>query len=112
MKRPLLLALPLVAVAAVAAAGCSGGGGSSAGGSGGSGSSSGGSGKVQTTSTAYQGGFDTCSGGTVAEIADMYGVPEKTPDAVAEVVAEQLSGGSGEHDSMKQGCLDAFAKTS
>jgi hypothetical protein len=114
VTRPLLLALPIVVAAALAAAGCGGGGGSSAGSSGGSNGSSsgGGSGNVNTTSDAYRGGFETCSGGTVAEIADLYGVPQKTPDAVAEVIAEQLAGGSGEQGSVKQGCLDAFAKTS
>jgi hypothetical protein len=48
----------------------------------------------------------------VIEIADLYGVPQKTPEAVAEVIAEQLAGGSGEQGSVKQGCPDAFAKTS
>jgi hypothetical protein len=117
MTRPPLLAFALVAVTLVAA-GCGGGGSGSSGSSGGSGSTSGtttsggGSGNVDTTSNAYKGGFETCSGGTVAEIADLYGVPQKTPDAVAEVIAEQLAGGSGEQGSVKQGCLDAFAKKS
>jgi hypothetical protein len=98
----LLLALALVA------AGCGGGGGSD--GSGLERTTV--QGGVETTSNAYQAGFETCSGGTVDEVAELYGVPDATPDAVGEVIAEQLSGGSSEHGSIKQGCIDAFAKSS
>jgi hypothetical protein len=101
----------LVAVVFVAA-GC-GGGGDSGGGAGGTTSGGGGSGGVDTTSDAYASGAEVCGDGTVAEIADLYGVPEKTADAVADVIAEQLAGASGEQDvaETKQGCLDAFAKS-
>ena len=51
-------------------------------------------GRVDTTSQSYMGGFEVCSEGTVAEIAEIYGVPEKTSDAVATVIAEQLAGSS------------------
>ena len=67
---------------------------------------------MDTTSQSYKGGFEICSEGTVAEIADLYGVPEKTPDAVSTVIAEQLSGSSAPEEvaDTKQGCEDAFAK--
>jgi hypothetical protein len=67
------------------------------------------SGGAETTSNAHQAGFETCSGGTVEEIAGLYGVPKATPDAVSDVIAEQLGGGSREHASIKRGCVDAFA---
>ena len=99
--------LALAAAAALLGAGC-GGGGSSSDGSGGDTTTGGGG--SSTTSNAYQAGFETCTGQTVAQVAELYGVAQKTPDAVAEVVAEQLAGGSGEHDDVKQGCKDAFAQ--
>jgi hypothetical protein len=99
--------LPVLAALALLAAGCGGGGDSNT-----SGDADSGAGGASTTSNAYQAGFETCSGGTVEEIAALYGVAESTPEAVAEVIAEQLSGGSGEHASTKQGCIDAFAKSS
>ena len=69
-------------------------------------------GGVDTTSQSYKGGFEVCSEGTVAEIADIYGVPEKTSDAVSTVIAEQLAGSSdpAEVAEAKKGCEDAFAK--
>jgi hypothetical protein len=100
--------LPLVVAVAVLAAGCGGGGNSD---SSDDTTTTSGSGGASTTSNAYQAGFETCSGGTVEEIAALYGVPEATPEAVGEVIAEQFAGGSGEHDSIKQGCIDAFAKS-
>lgn len=106
MRRLRQLALPAVAAAALLAAGCGGGGG-------GTGGSNGSGGGVDTTSQSYKGGYEVCSEGTVAEIADLYGVPEKTSDAVSTVIAEQLSGSSGaaEIADTKQGCEDAFAKS-
>jgi hypothetical protein len=106
MRHLRQLALPAVAAAALFATGCGGGGGGDTGGSNGSG------GGVDTTSQSYKGGFEVCSEGTVAEIADIYGVPEKTSDAVSTVIAEQLAGSSGaaEIAETKQGCEDAFAK--
>jgi hypothetical protein len=112
VTRPLLLVLPIVGAAAVAAAGCGGGRRIVRRRLGRLGLEQRRLRDVKTTSDAHLGGFETCSGGTVIEIADLYGVPQKTPEAVAEVIAEQLAGGSGEQDSVKQGCLDAFAKTS
>ena len=102
MRHLRQLALPAVAAAALLAAGCGGGGGG--GGTGGG---------ADTTSQSYKGGYEVCSEGTVAEIADLYGVPEKTSDAVSTVIAEQLSGSSGEAEiaDTKQGCEDAFAKS-
>jgi hypothetical protein len=94
--------LPLVVVPALLAGGCGGGGGSD-------GRTTAQSGGAETTANAYQAGFETCSGGTVEEIAGLYGVPNATPDAVSDVIAEQLAGGSGEHASIKRGCVDAFA---
>ena len=99
--------LPLVVAVAVLAAGCGGGGNSDASDD----TTTSGSGGASTTSNAYQAGFETCSGGTVEEIAALYGVPESTPEAVGEVIAEQFAGGSGEHESIKQGCIAAFAES-
>jgi hypothetical protein len=99
--------LPLVVAVAVLAAGCGGGGNSDASDD----TTTSGSGGASTTSNAYQAGFETCSGGTVEEIAALYGVPEATPEAVGEVIAEQFAGGSGEHASIKQGCIDAFGES-
>jgi hypothetical protein len=105
MRHLRQLAFPAVAAAALLAAGC-GGGGDGTGGSNGSGGGS------DTKSPSYKGGFEVCSEGTVAEIAEIYGVPEKTSDAVSTVIAEQLAGSSGaaEIAETKQGCEDAFAK--
>ena len=108
MRHLRQLALPAMAAAALFATGCGGGGG----GGGDSGGSNGSGGGVDTTSQSYMGGFEVCSEGTVAEIAEIYGVPEKTSDAVATVIAEQLAGSSdpAEIAEAKQGCEDAFAK--
>ena len=107
MRHLRQLALPAVAAAALLAAGCGGGGGG-----GDTGGSNGSGGGVDTTSQSYKGGFEVCSEGTVAEIADIYGVPEKTSDAVSTVIAEQLAGSSdpAEVAEAKKGCEDAFAK--
>ena len=103
----LLRLLPLLVAPALLAGGCGGGGGSD-----GSDKRTAVQGGVKKTSNAYQAGFETCNGGTVGEIAELYGVPAATPDAVSDVIAEQLGGGSGEHASIKQGCIDAFAGAS
>lgn len=96
---------PALLASAFLLAGCGGGGGA---------------GTAETTiatggggaqSGAYQGGFEICSGGTVEEIASLYGVPENTAEAVAEVIAEAVSGGTPEDaTNATQGCLDAFAQ--
>ncbi len=60
-------------------------------------------------SGAYQGGFEICSGGTVEEIATLYGVAPPTAKAVAGVIAEAVSGGTPEDAAdATQGCLDGF----
>ena len=96
---------PVLLASAVLLAGCGGGGGSATAG----GATDTGAGGAQ--SGAYQGGFEICSGGTVEEIANLYGVPEGTAEAVAEVIAEAVSGGTPEDATdATQGCLDAFAQ--
>jgi len=96
---------PVLLAAAVLLAGCGGGGGATIAG----GTSDTGGGGAQ--SGAYQGGFEICSGGTVEEIASLYGVPESTAEAVAEVIAEAVSGGTPDDATdATQGCLDAFAQ--
>lgn len=97
---------PVLLVAAVLLAGCGGGGGGGGATAGGTSDTGGGA-----QSGAYQGGFEICRGGTVEEIASLYGVPEETAEAVAEVIAEAVSGGTPEDATdATQGCLDAFAQ--
>lgn len=86
------LALALVALAA----GCGGGG-------------DGGGGGGSTDSAAYDAAFDICAGGVKAT-ADAYAV-EPNKEAVAQVVVEQVSGGSPKDETLaRQGCLDALNK--
>ena len=95
---------PVLIATVVLLAGCGGGGGGAT-----VGDTSDTGGGAQ--SGAYQGGFEICSGGTVEEIASLYGVPESTAEAVAEVIAEAVSGGTQEDAAdATQGCLDAFAQ--
>jgi hypothetical protein len=83
--------------AGVALAGCGGGGG---GGGGGDDESA-------NRGAAYDAAFDICSPGVKAT-ADAYAV-EPTREAVAQIVVEQVSGGSPDDEqSARQGCLDAF----
>jgi hypothetical protein len=58
----------------------------------------------------YDAGFQTCEPGVEAT-ADLYAV-EPTKEAVANVVTEQLAGGSSAEDEqeIRQGCLDALEK--
>jgi hypothetical protein len=87
------LALALVALAA----GCGGGGGDG-GGNGG-----------LTDNAAYDAAFDICAGGVQAT-ADAYAL-EPNKEAVAQVVVEQVSGGSPKDEmAARQGCLDALNK--
>ena len=98
MRTALSLA-PVILVSAVVLAGCGGGSGGST--TPGATSTAGSSGGAQ--SGAYQGGFEICSGGTVEEIASLYGVPAET--------AEAVSGGTPEDATdATEGCLDAFAQ--
>lgn len=107
-RTPLLASL-VVVPAALVLAGCGGGG--STGGDGGT-SASTGSPSAGSSSGAYQGGFEICSTGTVEEVASSYGVPEPTPDAVSDAIAEAVSGGTPrDAKDAKQGCLDAFEKS-
>lgn len=105
----------LVAVLALAVAGC---GGSSSDESAGAGqattetsSATTGSGEeLDNGSPAYQGGYELCSQGPPAEVASLYGVDPPTAEAVADAIAEQVGGGGSEQDRTegRQGCLDAF----
>ncbi len=105
LRRAFLLASTLL-VSAVLLAGCGGGGGSAT--TAGPTTATDGGG---AQSGAYQGGFEICSGGTVEEIANLYGVAEATAEAVADVIAEAVSGGTpADAADAKQGCLDAFAQ--
>jgi hypothetical protein len=98
-----LLSSLAVLVGAVALAGCGGGGGGSGGGDGGAGGDQG-----HEKGAAYEAAFDICGPGVKAT-AEAYAV-EPTKEAVAQIVVEQVSGGSIEDEkSAKQGCLDAFA---
>lgn len=82
-------------VAALLVAGCGGGGG--------------GGGDGGEESDAYKAGAEVCAPG-VKEIAAQYAVAAK-PEAVADAVAEALSGGVPQHyDAARQGCLDALEK--
>lgn len=91
--RPVLAAL----AASLAVAGCGGG-------SGGGGGTGGG---VDKGGAAYEAAFDLCRGGVNAT-ADAYAV-ERTREAVAQVVVEQVSGGSVQDEqNARQGCLDAL----
>ena len=86
--------LPRLALLAAVAllAGCGGGGGDDDEGGGGN------------TSAAYDVAFDICSGGVKAT-ADAYAV-EPTEDAIADLVMEQVSGGTPEEEkSAREGCL-------
>lgn len=106
MRLPSLrLLAPVLIASAALLAGCGGGGGSSTAGA----TTTSGGGKQ---SGAYAGGFEICSQGTVEEIAQLYGVPKSTPDAVAKVIAEAVSGGSSPQDATDamRGCADAFAQ--
>jgi hypothetical protein len=56
------------------------------------------------TSAAYDAAFDICSGGVTAT-ADAYAV-EPNEEAIAQVVIEQVSGGTPEEEkSARDGCL-------
>ena len=104
MRAALLLA-STVLVSAVLLAGCGGGAGSATT----SGPTTAAGGERQ--SGAYEGGFEICSGGTVEEIANLYGVSEPKAEAVADVIAEAVSGGTpADAANARQGCLDAFAQ--
>jgi hypothetical protein len=86
--------LPRLALLAACAllAGCGGGDGDDDEGGGGN------------TSAAYDVAFDICSGGVKAT-ADAYAV-EPTEDAIADLVMEQVSGGTPEEEkSAREGCL-------
>jgi hypothetical protein len=97
-------ALALLA-ATLALAGC---GGDSGNGGGGGDDGGGGAGAVDKESASYEAAFDICRGG-VKETADAYAV-EATNEAVAQIVVEQVSGGSVRDEaSARQGCLDALA---
>ena len=97
LTRLSLLALPLVALAL---AGCGGGGGGSGGG-------------VETSSAAYQGGFELCSAQTAQEIGDENGIDNATPEQAADVSAELVAGGGGEGQQAdaRAGCLAGFKAT-
>ena len=96
-------ALALLA-AALALAGCGG----DSGGNGDGGGGAGGGGGVDKEGAAYEAAFDICRGGVKAT-ADAYAV-EATNEAVAQIVVEQVSGGSVQDEaSARQGCLDALA---
>ena len=83
-------ALLLAAVALVA--GCGGGGDDDGGGDDGN------------TSASYDAAFDICSGGVKAT-ADAYAV-EPTEEAVAQIVVEQVSGGTPQEEkAAREGCL-------
>jgi hypothetical protein len=83
--------LALLAAVAVLA-GCGGGGDDDGGGGGGN------------TSASYDAAFDICSGGVKAT-ADAYAV-EPNEEAVAQVVVEQVSGGTPQEEkSAREGCL-------
>lgn len=85
----------------LALAGCGG----DSGGNGGGGDGAGG---VDKEGAAYEAAFDICRGGVKAT-ADAYAV-EATEEAVAQIVVEQVSGGSVQDESSaRQGCLDALA---
>jgi hypothetical protein len=90
-----------VLAAATALAGCGGGGEG-----GGGGGDTGGSGE---RGAAYDAAFDICREGVKAT-ADAYAV-EPTKEAVAQIVVEQVSGGSvQDEENARQGCMDALAK--
>jgi hypothetical protein len=85
--------------AALALAGCGGGGGGGGGGDGDGGDDKG---------AAYEAAFDICSPGVKAT-AEAYAV-EPTEKAVAQIVVEQVSGGSpADEEKARQGCMDALA---
>jgi hypothetical protein len=85
-------------------AACGGGGGG-----GGGGGNGGGGGDVEEKGAAYEAAFDICSPGLKAT-AEAYAV-EPTEEAVAQIVVEQVSGGSAQDEkSAREGCLDAIAK--
>jgi hypothetical protein len=81
---------------AVLVAGCGGGGDDDGGDGGGAGTPN------------YDAGFQTCEQG-VRATADLYAV-EPTREAVADIVTEQLAGGSGAQDEqeIREGCLAAL----
>ena len=101
-------ALFAVSSAALSLAACGGGGGGTDTGASPAGTSTASGGH----SGAYQGGFEICSTGPLEEVAATYGVPEVTPEAVAESIAEAVSGGTPrEAEDAKQGCLAAFEQS-
>lgn len=105
-----LLVLLAAAAAALLLTGCGGGGSGSLATTGAS--SAGSSAAYGGRSGAYQGGFEICSTGTVEEVAANYGVPDPTPEAVSESIAEAVSGGTPrDATDAEQGCLDAFKRS-
>lgn len=106
-----LRALIVTLTAVLLLAGCGGGGSSTGDGKLGGGATTASGGGSGDKTGAYQGGFEICSTGTVEEVAASYGVPESTPEAVSNSIAEAVSGGTPAYaEEAKQGCLDAFAK--
>jgi hypothetical protein len=98
-----LLSTVAVLGAALALGGCGGGGGGGGGDGGGGGGDAG-----DEKGAAYEAAFDICGPGLKAT-AEAYAV-EPTKEAVAQIVVEQVSGGSIQDEkSAKQGCLDALA---
>jgi hypothetical protein len=87
----------VVLASATALAGCGGG-------DDGGGDEGGGSGE---RGAAYDTAFDICSGG-LKLTAETYAV-EATEEAVAQMVAEQVSGGTPQdEESAREGCMDAL----
>lgn len=105
-----LFLLIATGLAALALVGCGGG---SSEGDGGTTSTTGTetqTGTEDTTSAAYQGGYEICKGETVEELAAQNGI-EPSEEAVADTVAELVSGGSEEQQADgRAGCLAAFAE--
>jgi hypothetical protein len=131
MSRTLhLLTLILIAAVLGVAAGCGGdddGGGSAANGStttpesgaGGEGGEDEDAGDEESEgegdpgNVAYQGAYELCAEGSVAEISALYGIDPPDAEAAAEAIAEQVGGGlsSEDFEQGRFGCLAAFDET-
>jgi hypothetical protein len=127
MSRTLsLLTLILLAAVLGVAAGCGGDdGGSAANGSPPAAESGGedgededaggeeGSAEGDPGNVAYQGAYELCAEGSIAEISALYGIDPPDAEAAAEAIAEQVGGGLNTQDfeQGRLGCLAAFDET-
>ncbi|MBA2297183.1 MAG: hypothetical protein H0W14_04025 [Actinobacteria bacterium] len=65
---------------------------------------------VRSQPVEYRGAYAICSIGSVRYVAERYGVPEATPEAVADAAAKAVGSTSPKSaEFARRGCLDAIA---